>query len=70
MGGEMDARYAAPDGRKVVYSSFKPADLLRNANVFTYVAIGAIVVLLAVTVLVIRLIVVRHRRKKRQKASA
>lgn len=70
MGGEMDVRYAAPDGRKTVYSSFKPADLLRNANMYTYIAIGVIVVLLAVTVLVIRLIVVRHRRKKHRKVSA
>ena len=44
MGGEMDERYAEPDGRKVVYQSWIPADLLRNANVFTY----AVVVLLAV----------------------
>ena len=35
MGGEMDARYAEPDGRKVVYASLSPVKLLKNANIFT-----------------------------------
>lgn len=63
MGGEMDARYASTDGRKVVYASLNPVKLLRNANVFTYVVLLVIAVLIAVVVLVVRLIVRRRRRK-------
>jgi 2',3'-cyclic-nucleotide 2'-phosphodiesterase (5'-nucleotidase family) len=44
MGGEMDERYAEPDGRKVVYKSLTPADLLRNANIFTYLVVVILVV--------------------------
>ena len=62
MGGEMDARYASTDGRKVVYASLNPVKLLRNANVFTYVVLLVIAVLIAVIVCVVRLIV-RRRRK-------
>ena len=62
MGGEMDARYASTDGRKVVYASLNPVKLLRNANVFTYVVLLVIAVLIAVVVLVVRLIVRRRRR--------
>ena len=63
MGGEMDARYASTDGRKVVYASLNPVKLLRNANVFTYVVLLVIAVLIAVVVCVVRLIVRRRRRK-------
>ncbi len=51
MGGEMDARYAKPDGRKVVYSSLNPVDLLRNANIFTYIVLAVILLVIAVIVL-------------------
>ena len=64
MGGEMDERYATTDGRKVVYRSLNPVKLLKNANVYTYVAILLIAVVIGVTVLVVRLVVVRRRRKK------
>ena len=63
MGGEMDARYASTDGRKVVYASLNPVKLLRNANVFTYIVLLVIAVLIAVIVCVVRLIVRRRRRK-------
>ena len=48
MGGEMDSRYAQPDGRKLVYSSLNPVKLLTNANIFTYalLAVLAVIVLL------------------------
>ena len=65
MDGEMDSRYASVDGRKVVYSSLKPADLLRNANVFTYVVLIVIAVLIAVAALTVSFIVVRRRKKKK-----
>ena len=64
MDGQMDAKYAQPDGRKVVYSSLNPIKLLRNANIFTYVALALIIILIAVIVLVVRLIIVRRKRKK------
>ena len=64
MGGEMDSRYAATDGRKVVYSSLNPIKLVRNANIFTYIVIALIVIVVTVAVLVVRLIVVRRRKKR------
>ncbi len=67
MGGSMDEKYAETDGRKVVYSSMNPVDLLRNANKFTYILLTVIVVLLAVIVLVVRAIVRKIRRKKTAK---
>lgn len=63
MGGTVDSRYEKPDGRKVVYSGLAPADMLRNANVFTYAALGAAVLIAAIIVSVI-LIVVKKRKKK------
>lgn len=64
MGGTMDDAYAAPDGRKVVYASIAPADLLREANGFTFAALGIIVVLIGVIALVVWRIVRRVQRKK------
>jgi len=43
MGESMDSRYSETDGRKVVYSSWSPVDLLRNANAYTFIALGVIV---------------------------
>lgn len=51
MGGTMDAKYATTDGRKVIYSSWNPVDMLQNANTYTYVAIAVILVLFALIVL-------------------
>ena len=64
MDGEMDARYSKTDGRKVVYASWNPVDLLKNANVFTYVLLVVIIVLIASVVLIVRAIVVRRKKKK------
>ena len=64
MGGEMDERYAEPDGRKVVYASLSPVSLLRNANIFTYIVLAVILVLVAVIALVTLKIVRRVKRKK------
>lgn len=68
MDGEMDARYAEADGRKVVYSSLNPVKLLRHANKFTYIIIAVIVVLISVIVLVTVAIVRKVRRKRAAKA--
>ena len=67
MGGEMDARYEKPDGRKEVYASLNPVKLLRNANVFTYIVVAVILILVAVIALVTVKIV---RKVKRKKAAA
>lgn len=68
MGGELDSHYAQPDGRKVVYTSLNPVKLLRNANVFSYVALGVILVLLTVMALIVRCILKRVRKKKKATA--
>ena len=64
MGGEMDPQYAETDGRKVVYSSLNPVDLLRNANQFTYILLAVILVLILIVVLIIRGIRRRIKGKK------
>ena len=63
MGGEMDSKYAETDGRKVVYSSLNPINLLRNANIFTFVVLAVIVVLIAVIVLAVVLTVKKIKKK-------
>lgn len=63
MGGEMDEKYASTDGRKVVYSSLNPVKMLRNANVFTFVAILIIAVVIAVPTLIICRVVAKRRRR-------
>lgn len=45
MDGTMDSRYASPDGRKHVYASFNPIDLLKAPNLFT---LAAVVIVLGV----------------------
>ncbi len=64
MGGEMSEKYAAPDGRKNVYSSLSPQSLLRNANVFTYAVLILILVIIAVVVLIVVTSVRRSKKKK------
>ena len=64
MGGEMDSRYEKPDGRKVVYANLNPVKLLRNANMFTYIALALIIILTAAIVLVTVKIVKRIKAKK------
>ena len=65
MGGEMDEQYAQPDGRKVVYSSLNPVDLLKNANKFTYILLAVILVLVLLVTVITRAIVRKIRRKKK-----
>ena len=68
MEGEMDAKYAKPDGRKVVYASLNPVSLLRNANIFTY-AVLALILILAALIIWITVRTVRKIRKKKQMKS-
>lgn len=63
MGGEVDGQYSQTDGRKVVYGSLNPVNMLKNANKFTVIAIVVILVLLALVILVVRAVVRRVRRR-------
>ena len=65
MGEEMDPQYAQPDGRKVVYSSLNPVKLLRNANKFTWIALGVILLLILLAYGIFRLIRRRSRKKRK-----
>lgn len=53
MNGQMDEAYASVDGRKVVYKSWNPVNLLKNANVFTYALLGIAAVIGLVIVLIV-----------------
>ncbi|MBR5290722.1 MAG: bifunctional metallophosphatase/5'-nucleotidase [Erysipelotrichaceae bacterium] len=53
MNGQMDEAYASVDGRKVVYKSWNPVNLLKNANVFTYALLGIVAVIGFVIVLIV-----------------
>ncbi|MBQ2825546.1 MAG: bifunctional metallophosphatase/5'-nucleotidase [Clostridia bacterium] len=64
MNGEMSGNYETADGRKAVYSSFAPVDMLRNANVFTFAVIGVVLLILAVIILVVTLIVRKNKKRK------
>ena len=65
MEGEMDPYYSKTDGRKRVYSGLSPADLLRNANIFTYIAIALILIVL---LLIVKLILSIAKKKKKRGA--
>lgn len=56
MGGEMDQKYGQTDGRKLVYSSWNPVSLLKNAGLPTFVAILALVIVVVLLVLVVMLV--------------
>ena len=66
MGGEMDPHYAQTDGRKIVYASTKPADMLRNANIFTYAVLILGAVVIATPSLIVCAIVRKCKRHKRR----
>lgn len=63
MGERMDEQYSQPDGRKVVYSSWNPVNLLRSANRFTFGVIAIILVLVLVVVFIVRLVIRRRKRR-------
>lgn len=62
MGGEVEEKYARPDGRKLVEASWSPVSLLMNPNKFTVIAIAAAVVVIALVVWIVRRTVRRTRR--------
>lgn len=63
MGGEVDAKYSAPDGRKTVEASWRPDKLLKNANKFTLIAAAVIVVLTVLVVLAVRAVLRRGKKR-------
>lgn len=65
MDGVMDEKYAAPDGRKVVYSSLNPVKLFRNANIFTYAVIAVILILITAIIFITRAVVRRIKRRRK-----
>lgn len=65
MGGEVDAKYARPDGRKLVEASWNPVKLLMNPNKFTVIAAAAVVALLLAVALIVRAVVRRVRRRNK-----
>ncbi len=69
MGESMNEKYESTDGRKVVYSSINPVMLLRNANVFTYVALIVIVLVITGIVFATIAIVKKVKRAKKKKTA-
>ena len=69
MEGELDSRYAEPDGRKVVYKSLNPVKLLRNANIFTYIVLVLILGIIIAIIFITRAIVRKIKRKKAAKVT-
>ena len=62
----MDQKYAAEEGRKVVEDSKNILDLVKNPNKFFFIIIGLIVVVIAIFVgiiFIIRKVVIRIKRK-------
>ena len=57
--------YAQPQGRKVVYSSLNPVELLKHPNWITLVVLAVVLVVLAVLVFVVYRIATRGRRRRR-----
>lgn len=58
------ADYFQPQGRKVVYASWNPIDLLKNANWITLLVLVLVIVLILIIVLVIRAIIRRRRGRR------
>lgn len=56
--------YSQPQGRKVVYASWNPVDLLVGANWITLLVLAIVIVLILVIVLIVRAIVRRCRRRR------
>ena len=60
--GEVDGRYAAPEGRKVEHATWNPLSLLKNLNLFGWLAVLAAVLVLAAAVLLVWRLCFHHRR--------
>lgn len=61
---QVPEKYSAPEGRKVVYASWNPIDLLKNPNWITLLIMALGLVIILVAVLIIRAIVRRKSRRR------
>ena len=61
--GTVDARYSAPEGRKVEERSWNPISLLKGLNLIGGIALAVLLVLILLVVLLIYRIVTRKRRR-------
>ena len=59
--------YSKPEARKVSYASMNPYELLRSANIFTWIVVLLVLIILTAIVLVVWKIV-SHVKKKKQNA--
>lgn len=66
---QVPERYAAPEGRKVVISSWNPVELLKSPNWITLLVLALILVVIAAVVLVIRAVVRRKRGRRYGRSS-
>jgi hypothetical protein len=62
--GQVPEEYSAPQGRKVVLSSWNPIELVKSPNWITLLALLVLVVLIVVLVLVLRAILGRRGRRR------
>ncbi len=69
LGEEIPAQYGEPDGRKQVFSSWNPVQMLKSPNKFTIFALAVIAAVVVVLVLVVRRIVRRRRRRSNRHGS-
>lgn len=61
---QVPEKYSAPEGRKIVYASWNPIELLKAPNWITLLVLFLLLVIIAVIILVIRAIVRRKSRRR------
>lgn len=61
----LPAKYAQPDGRKDVSSSWNPTEFVVNLNWITLLVLAVVLILVLLIVLVVRLVIRRKRRKRK-----
>lgn len=62
--GQVDARYASAEGRKVEHATWNPVNLLKNLNLFGWLAVAVVVLVAVLVVLLIVRIMGRKRRSR------
>ncbi len=68
--GAVDGRYAAPEGRKVEEASWNPVSLLKGLNLLGWLALGLVILVLAIVGFVVyRLLTRKNRRYGGRKGS-
>ena len=68
--GAVDGRYAAPEGRKVEEASWNPVSLLKGLNLLGWLALGLVILVLAIVCFVVyRLLTRKNRRYGGRKGS-